>query len=775
MKKQGGFNGKFWLDGKIMVSSRHSTFWKLSNRSRLRFYCVWMVSRPLFEIFFIGVISGNALLLGMKDYADKEDTTPVNRVIHAYEPYLTALIYVEFVLKVTAMGLAQGKGAYLKDAWNYLDFVVVASTVANSVSEAASSGGAQGSGLSALRSIRLLRPLKLLSKIPALKVLVTTLFGSVMGLSGILGLALFFFSIFSILGMTVWAGRIHYRCYQTPEPENGEWKVLSSYTALCSDAYPCPAGSFCGSRFEARNGDGSPYAFINPDLWADTYIEELHWGLTNFDNIGFAFFTIFQVTTLDGWTVVMNMHERAFNKYFSFAYFMSAVVVCSFFILNLTVAQMIMKYEEYSQAEHTHDSFERQLQEQAKETFEEEHQPLVDFIVEGEAIDLAPEAKRLLTNRSRFVKVFFQKQKLPVTERQRKESRYYRNSVVRACLAVAQDPYFNAFILLAIILNTISLAMDKYPDYPADVLAYFSYLNIGFTVVFAVEVAITLVALGARPFCSEGVNIFDFLIVAASVSQIVLEYTGREQKGALVTILRTLRVFRIFKLFKIGGLRMLLDSIAYTLPQMGPYVVLLSFFMYIFALVGMNCYAGQIKFDADGKVDLENGTTVRENYDTLGWALLTIFQVLMGAEWRFIAYQHMLATGVVGAGLFYVAIHAIIGIVMLNLFLAIMLGNFEKARCFNQKKQLFEAFHELYREREDRYSFGEVCDLCFGDMSPHLRYNVLQGARPAAEGGRAVRRRAEPCASRHAAQNRSERAVARRADQRPGCRHLARP
>jgi hypothetical protein len=47
--------------------------------------------------------------------------------------------------------------------------------------------------------------------------------------------------------------------------------------------------------------------------------------------------------------------------------------------------------------------------------------------------------------------------------------------------------------------------------------------------------------------------------------------------------------------------------------------------MYIFALVGMNFYAGRIKFDDDGNVDVENGTAVRENYDSLGWALLTIF------------------------------------------------------------------------------------------------------------------------------------------------------
>lgn len=99
--------------------------------------------------------------------------------------------------------------------------------------------------------------------------------------------------------------------------------------------------------------------------------------------------------------------------------------------------------------------------------------------------------------------------------------------MVRACLAIVQDSYFNAFIILVIILNTVCLAMDKYPEYPPDVLAYFSYLNIGFTVVFTVEVTVKIIGLGVRPFCSDGVNVFDFLIVVASMWQIVLEYTGR--------------------------------------------------------------------------------------------------------------------------------------------------------------------------------------------------------------------------------------------------------
>jgi voltage-dependent calcium channel L type alpha-1D len=93
---------------------------------------------------------------------------------------------------------------------------------------------------------------------------------------------------------------------------------------------------------------------------------------------------------------------------------------------------------------------------------------------------------------------------------------------------------------------------------------------------------------------------------------------GTKKSGGVFLILRTFRVFRIFKLFKIGDMRMLLDSIIYTISTIGPYVVFLFFFMYIFALVGMSFYAGKIKFNDDDEVDLVNGTPPRENFDTLG-------------------------------------------------------------------------------------------------------------------------------------------------------------
>ena len=69
-----------------------------------------------------------------------------------------------------------------------------------------------------------------------------------------------------------------------------------------------------------------------------------------------------------------------------------------------------------------------------------------------------------------------------------------------------------------------------------------------------------------------------------------------EKKGFFL-VFRTFRVFRVFKLIKNGDLRLLLDSIIFTISTIGPYVTFLMFFIYIFALVGMSLFAGKIKFD----------------------------------------------------------------------------------------------------------------------------------------------------------------------------------
>lgn len=54
-------------------------------------------------------------------------------------------------------------------------------------------------------------------------------------------------------------------------------------------------------------------------------------------------------------------------------------------------------------------------------------------------------------------------------------------------------------------------------------------------------------------------------------------------------------------------------------------------------------------------------------------------------------YNAILATGY-SACFYYITLVLLGSIVMMNLFLAILLGNFDRARAFGEKKKVFETF-----------------------------------------------------------------------------------
>ena len=215
-------------------------------------------------------------------------------------------------MKIIALGFVFGRNTYLKDGWNVLDFIVVlASLVSVAAKVFAPADHIPSRGIQAFRAFRLLRPLRLIGRIKSLRGMMNTLISSIAALQATFGLMCFAFIVYAIFGMTVWSGALHNRCYVTEAPENGEWVMLNGFTDICSQASPCPDGSFCGNRFEAKDENGEPYSFTNPDLWVDSLMEEQHWGYNNFDNFGSALLTVFQVTTTDGWTPMMFNYENA--------------------------------------------------------------------------------------------------------------------------------------------------------------------------------------------------------------------------------------------------------------------------------------------------------------------------------------------------------------------------------------------------------------------------------------------------------------------------------
>ena len=69
----------------------------------------------------------NSLALAMEDYSDRDSLTTENQILDTIQTVFTYIFTLECVMKIIAHGFILHKGAYLRDWWNVIDFVVVIS------------------------------------------------------------------------------------------------------------------------------------------------------------------------------------------------------------------------------------------------------------------------------------------------------------------------------------------------------------------------------------------------------------------------------------------------------------------------------------------------------------------------------------------------------------------------------------------------------------------------------------------------------------------------
>jgi hypothetical protein len=127
-----------------------------------------------------------------------------------------------------------------------------------------------------------------------------------------------------------------------------------------------------------------------------------------------------------------------------------------------------------------------------------------------------------------------------------------------------------------------------------------------------------------------------------------------------------------------------MESITSTISSMGNYTVLLFLYMYISSLIGMQMFAGKLKYDKNGFPD-SNGESPRLNFDNIWITFLTIFTVIIGDNWNEIMYNCMRSTNMTVGFLYFLSLIVFGQIVMLNLFLAILLGTFDASRLYLSK------------------------------------------------------------------------------------------
>jgi hypothetical protein len=289
----------------------------------------------------------------------------------------------------------------------------------------------------------------------------------------------------------------------------------------------------------------------------------------------------------------------------------------------------------------------------------------------------------------------------------------------------AEGSVFNGVILLAIIVNMIVIFLDRYPE-PQAYQTRLELINNVLFGIFVLEMLLKLIGYGPRAYLRDPYNIFDIFVILLSTVEICLNYAANIPSGKkLLLLFRALRFLRILKIARRWkSFNLILQQLQKSMKEMLNFFVLLFVLLFIYALLGMELYANQVKFDSDNKpldCDLNRclgtGDSLRTNFDSFDSALVSVFVLVIGDDWNRLMADYVRATSNVSI-LFFISLTVIGNIVLLNLLLAILIKHFEE-------KNASKAFEDSeYKLLWDKISLTSV------KLMKSLRWNLVDKWQP---------------------------------------------
>ncbi|KAL4219095.1 hypothetical protein ACF0H5_021678 [Mactra antiquata] len=261
-------------------------------------------------------IIANCIVLGLEEHLPEQDKTPLAEQLEKTEMYFLGIFCIEALLKIVALGFILHRGSYLRTVWNIMDFVVVVTGCLEWMFPSFINQPA-------VRSLRVLRPLKLVTGIESLQVVLKSIIRAMAPLLQVCLLVFFAIIMFAIIGLEIYNGAFHNACYRTNTSSNDEDNIFLGDE---ESVRPCGTSSQF-QTFECNKNVSScrPY-------WRGP-----NYGITSFDNIGYAMLTVFQCFTMEGWTDILYYTNDACGKFFNWIYFYPLIVLGSFFMLNLVL------------------------------------------------------------------------------------------------------------------------------------------------------------------------------------------------------------------------------------------------------------------------------------------------------------------------------------------------------------------------------------------------------------------------------------------------------
>ncbi|XP_032685147.1 sodium channel protein para isoform X40 [Odontomachus brunneus] len=331
----------------IFRFSATNAMWILDPFNPIRRVAIYILVHPLFSLFIITTILVNCILMIMP-------TTPT---IESTEVIFTGIYTFESAVKVMARGFILQRFTYLRDAWNWLDFVVITLAYVTM--------GIDLGNLAALRTFRVLRALKTVAIVPGLKTIVGAVIESVKNLRDVIILTMFSLSVFALMGLQIYMGVLTQKCIKN-FPEDGSWGNLTHenwerFVSNDTNWYVDEAKNMplCGNSSGA--GQCLPgYTCLQG------YGDNPNYGYTSFDTFGWALLSAFRLMTQDYWENLYQLVLRSAGPW-HMLFFIVIIFLGSFYLVNLILAIVAMSYDELQKKAEEEEAAEEEAMREAEE------------------------------------------------------------------------------------------------------------------------------------------------------------------------------------------------------------------------------------------------------------------------------------------------------------------------------------------------------------------------------------------------------------------------
>ena len=338
----------------------------------VRVKCKQISEHPLFDqVILVCILTSSLALACDNPLSDQE--SDFNKFLKGVDLFFSIIFMFELVIKVISLGFLLHEGSYLRNPWNILDAAIVLISIL-SLAEAV-----EGGSLKALRTFRVLRPLRMIKRFPELKLVVDALVSSVPDALNVIVVSCLFLLLFAILGVNLYKGAF-WVCDHGDAPEDiqhfinqypvefknklGGWTEQYPDLETYTDFNVRTDGIYANAFENATQGItdscsavvGAAKGKITSKAVCECWYGDGNWGEVislnqNFDNVGEAFNLLFEITTTEGWITVMMaaidsmgyemQPKRGAHELGNIAFFIFFMLIGAFFVMELFVGVVI--------------------------------------------------------------------------------------------------------------------------------------------------------------------------------------------------------------------------------------------------------------------------------------------------------------------------------------------------------------------------------------------------------------------------------------------------